>query len=124
MRVILVDDEEELVVTMAERLDLRGIQANWATTAAQALRMVAETPYDLAVLDMKMPRTTGIEIRAQMRVIRPEMGFIFLTGHGSGDDFRVGREAAGADNYLAKPLDLDVLVARIKATVGRQGGEA
>ena len=55
MNVLLVDDEEELVVTLAERLSIRDIDADWALSGEDALRMAAGKRYDLAVVDMKMP---------------------------------------------------------------------
>jgi DNA-binding response OmpR family regulator len=122
IHVLLVDDEEELVSTLAERLSLRGIEAEWATTAEEALERVEGKDFDIAVLDVKMPRISGIKLKTQMQKIRPAMKFIFLTGHGSEDDFRTGAAEAGASFYLVKPVNIDNLVGRMKEAL-REGGK-
>ena len=100
MRILLVDDEAELVSAMAERLDLRGIKADWAASGEQAMEMAARTAYDVAVLDMKMPRIGGLELRRRLSADHPGMKFIFLSGHGSEEDFKTG--SAEAESYLIK----------------------
>jgi DNA-binding response OmpR family regulator len=122
IHVLLVDDEEELVSTLAERLSLRGIEADWATTAEEALERVEKESFDVAVLDVKIPRISGIKLKTQMEKIRPGMKFIFLTGHGSEDDFRTGAAEAGASFYLVKPVNIDNLVGRMKEAL-REGGK-
>jgi DNA-binding response OmpR family regulator len=122
IHVLLVDDEEELVSTLAERLSLRGIEADWATTAEEALERVEKESFDIAVLDVKIPRISGIKLKTQMEKIRPGMKFIFLTGHGSEDDFRTGAAEAGASFYLVKPINIDNLVGRMKEAL-REGGK-
>jgi DNA-binding response OmpR family regulator len=122
IHVLLVDDEEELVSTLAERLSLRGIEAEWATTAEEALERVERESFDVAVLDVKIPRISGIKLKTQMEKIRPGMKFIFLTGHGSEDDFRTGAAEAGASFYLVKPINIDNLVGRMKEAL-REGGK-
>jgi DNA-binding response OmpR family regulator len=122
MRVLLVDDEEELVVTLAERLSLREIDADWAVSGEDALHMAAEKHYDLAVLDMKMPKMSGLQLKAELEKRYPEMHFIFLTGHGSEEDFEAGASEAGEGYYLIKPVNIQELVAKINAAFG--AGEA
>ena len=56
IRVLLVDDEEELVSTLAERLSMRGLEADWASSGEKALEMAGKKTYDIAVLDVKIPR--------------------------------------------------------------------
>lgn len=122
MRVLLVDDEEELVVTLAERLSLREIDADWAVSGEDALRMAAEKHYDLAVLDMKMPKMNGLQLKAELEKRFPAMHFIFLTGHGSEEDFEAGASEAGEGYYLIKPVNIQELMAKINAAFGT--GEA
>ena len=78
MKVLLVDDEDELVSTLAERLKLRGINTDWVTNAEDAIRKLDSGAYDIAVLDVKMPKTSGIELKKRMEKKRPEMKFIFI----------------------------------------------
>ena len=121
MHVLLVDDEEELVATLAERLSLRGIDAHWVTSAEEALRRVEREPYDLAVLDVKIPRISGLKLKSKIEEIRPGMKFIFLTGHGSEDDFKMGAAEAGAKYYLVKPVSIDALISKMREALGNQG---
>jgi DNA-binding response OmpR family regulator len=120
--VLLVDDEEELVSTLGERLSLRGIEAQWATSAEEALRMVKERKYDLAILDVKLPKISGLKLKTKMEELAPGMKFIFLTGHGSEDDFKTGAAEAGAANYLVKPVNIDALIRKMKEALGSEGG--
>jgi DNA-binding response OmpR family regulator len=122
LRVLLVDDEEELVSTLAERLSLRGIEAEWVTTAEEALRRAKDVNYSLAVLDVKLPRISGLKLKGKLQEIRPGMKFIFLTGHGSEDDFKAGAAEAGAGCYLVKPVNIDALIRQMKEVIESGGG--
>jgi DNA-binding response OmpR family regulator len=117
MHILLVDDEEEFVSALAERLALRGIDADWATCAEAALAKVENTCYELAVLDVKMPRTGGIKLKKSLQSKCPEMKFIFLTGHGSEENFKACTAEIGTDCYLVKPIQIDDLIARLKAVL-------
>jgi len=117
MKVLLVDDEEELVSTMAERLSLRGIDADWSTSAEDALRKLETCRYDVAVLDVKIPRINGIELKKQMERKCSHTKFIFLTGHGSDADFRAGSAEAGAEFYLVKPVNIEDLIQKMDELV-------
>ena len=113
MKVLLVDDEEELVSTMAERLSLRGIDADWVTRGEDALKQLETCRYDIAVLDVKIPRMSGIELKKEMERKCSHTKFIFLTGHGSEKDFRVGSAEAGPDFYLVKPVNIEDLIEKM-----------
>lgn len=115
MRVLLVDDEEELVTTLAERLGYRGIEAHWTTNGHEAVQLTEEMPFDVVVLDVKMPHLGGIELKKRLERIRPGMKFVFVTGHGSEEDFRIG--SAEADRYLPKPLDIESFVETLTEVV-------
>jgi DNA-binding response OmpR family regulator len=114
MRVLLVDDEQELVSTLAERLALRGIEADWVATADNALKIVESEAYDLAVVDVKIPGINGIELKRRMQKKRPNMKFIFMTGHGSEADYQAASAEAGSQYYLAKPVKIGVLIEKMK----------
>jgi DNA-binding response OmpR family regulator len=114
MKVLLVDDEEELVTALAERLSLRGIEALWATSAEDALRFLETRSFDLAVLDVKIPKIDGLQLKKRMQEMRPSMKFIFVTGHGSNRDFQNGVSEVGADYYLVKPLKIEDLIVKMK----------
>ena len=122
MRVLLIDDEKELVSTLAERLSFRGIEADWVTSGKAALEKAAVTPYDIAVVDIKMPRIGGIELKRMMASEHPHMKFIFITGHGSEEDFKTASEEAGKEYYLVKPVDIEELTEKLRQVMGTQGG--
>jgi len=109
LRVLFVDDEEELVSTVVERLELRGIDATGATSGVDALQCIKEQVFDVAVLDVKMPGLGGFEVITRIRQDQPDLSVVFLTGHGSEESAAEG-ERMGAFDYLMKPVDIDALV--------------
>ena len=108
MKILLVDDEKQFVKFLSKRLALRGINADYAFIGEDALKKVEANRYDVAILDVKMPGIGGIELERKLSRLAPEMKIIFLTGHGSKNDFKVG--AAEALHYLAKPVKIEELV--------------
>jgi len=116
VHILLVDDEAELVETLAERLELRGIDTDYALDGGKALSLVQEKAYDVVIVDMKMPGASGIDVMHSLNRARPGMKFIFMTGHGSEQDRDAGCEA-GACDYLMKPVQLDLLLERVKAAL-------
>ncbi len=120
MNILLVDDETELVSALSERLSLRGIDADFATDGDAAADMVRAKAYDVAVLDMKMPGLNGLDLKKKLQRLRPGMRFIFMTGHGSEEDFRAGSsEAAG---YLVKPVRIEDLLAAVNQALTSEQG--
>lgn len=111
----MVDDETEFVTTLAERLSFRGIEVDYATKAADALLLVEKNAYDLAVLDMKMPGISGIELKGMLEKKCPAMKYIFLTGHGSEDDYIAG--SSESSGYLVKPINIDALILKMNEAV-------
>lgn len=114
MRVLLVDDEEELVTTLSERLALRDIESDWATSGEEGLRLALASHYDWVVLDLKMPGMGGLETLRIIKRQRPDTQVMVLTGHSAEDEFEAVMRA-GASHYLLKPLDVDDLIAKMQA---------
>jgi DNA-binding NtrC family response regulator len=112
LRVLLVDDEDEMVTALAERLSLRGIEADWVNSGEDAIARVTDKKYDIVVLDVKMPGMSGLETMEQVQKLQPETKVIFLTGHGSISEFNSCIEA-GACFYLMKPTDIEVLIEKM-----------
>ena len=113
MNLLLVDDERKFATMLARRLELRGMQVTVCFSGEDALAAVEEMGgVDVAILDVKMPGIGGIELKQKLRARDPRIKFIFLTGHGSEEDYQLGvREA---DDYLPKPLKIDDLIASLK----------
>jgi DNA-binding response OmpR family regulator len=123
MRVLLVDDEEELVSALAERLELRSFDTRWCTSGSEALALVESGCFDLAVLDMKMPKISGLALREKLKDRCPAMKFIILTGYGSEKDFASAAALVSEDYYLVKPVDIDVLIQKMQALFKAERGE-
>ena len=115
-RVLIVDDEEELVTTIAERLKIRGIQAQIATDGESALKIIEENPPKVVVLDVMMPGIGGIEILQRMNAQNLQIPVILLTGYGSAEQGKEGMDL-GAFDYLMKPCDLNLLISKIQEAV-------
>jgi DNA-binding response OmpR family regulator len=107
MKILLVDDEKQFVKFLSKRLALRGKDADYAYTGEDAVKKVETTQYDVAILDVKMPGIGGIELKRKLSRLAPDMKIVFLTGHGSENDFKVG--TAEAVHYLAKPVQIEEL---------------
>jgi len=115
-RVLIVDDEEELVSALVERLNLRGFVATGVTNGEDALASLESDPCDVVLLDVKMPGLGGLDVIRRIKRSRPMLEVILLTGHGSPTIAEEGLEA-GAYDYLMKPVKIDELV-RILRTAG------
>ncbi len=115
-RVLIVDDEEELVTTLAERLQIRGLQTDTATDGGTALEKMESTPPQVVVLDVMMPGLGGLEILQRMRMKGIEIPVILLTGYGSTEE-GIESPELGAVDYLMKPCDLNTLISKIRKAV-------
>ena len=122
LRVLIVDDEAELVSAIVERLNLRGFEAKGITTGAEALAYLADTQCDVVLLDVKMPGIGGLEVIKRIKEEHPGLAVILLTGHGSVQDVEKGMEL-GAFDYLMKPVDIDVLVRALISATDSEGKE-
>lgn len=118
IRVLLVDDEEELVTTLAERLEIRGFSVEWVTSVAAARDILRDKTFDVAVLDVKLPGMSGPDLKRRMARIATGLKFIFMTGHGSEHSFKECAAEAGSSYFLMKPVNIDVLVQKIREIAG------
>ncbi|PJG83933.1 response regulator [Caviibacterium pharyngocola] len=115
-KLLLVDDDVELVELLAELLKLEGFEVDTANNGQQALDKI-DAGYDLVLLDIMMPVLNGIETLKQLRQ-RFSVPVMMLTARGNEIDRVLGLEL-GADDYLPKPFNDRELVARIKAILRR-----
>jgi CheY-like chemotaxis protein len=112
-KVLLVDDEEEFVHTLSERLQTRQMAPAIAYNGEQALEMAAAEEPEVMVLDLKMPGIDGIEVLRRVKKRHPATEVIILTGHGSDAEEKLANEL-GAFAYLRKPVDIDLLTQTMK----------
>ena len=109
LRVLFVDDEEDFVRTMAERMEMREVGSDVALDGEQALEMLQEEVPDVMVLDLRMPGIDGMEVLRRVKKQYPQMEVIIMTGHGSDKDEAEARRL-GAFDYLRKPVDINHLM--------------
>ena len=119
MKVLLVDDEEEFVKALAERLKMRDLRSDTVLDGEEALSFVEDQEPDVMVLDLKMPGIDGMEVLRQVRRAYPKIQVIILTGHGT-EKHEEEAKRLGAFDYLEKPVNLDVLVKKMKAAYRRK----
>ena len=113
-RILLIDDEEDYALTLAERLELRGMEAVVALSGEQGLDLLATDPPDLVLLDMRMPGLSGVEVLERIRASHLAQVVIIVTGYCSEEDF-ARAQALVVQGYLTKPLQFDELISAITA---------
>ncbi len=119
--ILLVDDEVEFISTLAERLELRGINARVTHDGESALREVADEEPQVMVLDVMMPGLKGLDVLQRVRESHPKVQVILLTGQGKTRDGIEGMRY-GAFAYLMKPLDLEELIQTLAEAVQASQG--
>ncbi|MFC2085031.1 response regulator [Bacteroidota bacterium] len=115
-RVLIVDDEEEFVTTIAERLQIRGIETLTAIDGESALKIIDSDPPKVAVLDLMMPGLGGLDILKYIQDKNLQIPVILITGYGSTEPDIDGMKH-GAFDCLMKPCDIDKLISKIQEAV-------
>ncbi len=118
--IVVCDDEPDIRETFQEYLALQGFRVSTAEGGGALRRLLAVEPVDLVILDLSMPGEDGLSLARFLRE-RYAAGIIMVTAAGATIDRIVGLEM-GADDYLAKPVDLRELLARVKAVLRRSLG--
>ena len=121
MRVLLIEDDDNLRQTLEKRLASEGFVVDAADNGEDGLYLGREYPPDIAVIDLGLPRVSGMEVIQTLREENHAYPILVLTARGSWQDKVMGLEA-GADDYLVKPFHFPELLARIKALVRRSAG--
>ncbi len=111
-KVLLVDDEQDFLETLSNRLELRGLKVNSVTSGEQAVTEALDQDYDAIVVDLSMPGIDGLETLKRIKADNPNAEIIMLTGQAS---IRSGVEAMklGAGDFLQKPVELSELMEKI-----------
>jgi DNA-binding NtrC family response regulator len=118
-RVLIVDDEERFRTTLRKLLAVRGLDAAEVGGAREAFEAIRENPFDVVLLDVKMPEMDGIEALAEIKKENPQIEVIILTGHAS-VDAAVEIMKLGGYEYLLKPCAIDELMLKIEAAFERK----
>jgi len=121
MRVLIVEDEAELRQQLQQRFKDEGYAVDVAADGEEGLYLAREYPVDIAVVDIGLPKLSGIELLQQLRSSGKSFPVLLLTARGRWQD-KVDGLDAGADDYLVKPFHIEELVARVKALLRRAAG--
>lgn len=117
-RILIVEDEPAMVAGLRDNFEFEGYEVISAGDGVEGLeRALADNP-DLVVLDVMMPRMSGLDLCKQLKAKRPSVPIIMLTARGQEIDKVVGLEL-GADDYVTKPFSIRELMARVKAVLRR-----
>jgi two-component system alkaline phosphatase synthesis response regulator PhoP len=117
-KILIVEDEPNMVAGLRDNFEYEGYQVITAGDGAEGLqRALADNP-DLVVLDVMMPKMSGLDVCKQLKAKRPSVPIIMLTARGQEVDKVVGLEL-GADDYVTKPFSIRELIARVKAVLRR-----
>jgi len=119
IRVLLVDDEEEFVRTLSERLTLRDYDITASLSGDDALQKIKQYNYDVVILDVAMPGIGGIDALREIKKMKPLTEVIMLTGHGTVETAIEGMKL-GAFDFLMKPCNTEELDTKIKKARARK----
>jgi len=117
-RILLVEDEEDLRMTLSDRLKAEGYSADTAADGEEGLRKAVQSSHDLIILDVMLPKKNGFDVCRDIRNAGIVTPIIMLTARGQLVDKVLGLKI-GADDYLTKPFELLELLARIEAHIRR-----
>ena len=117
-KILVVEDEPNMVAGLRDNFEFEGYQVITARDGVEGLQRALEESPDLVVLDVMMPRMSGLEVCKQLRAKRCSIPIIMLTARGQEVDKVVGLEL-GADDYVTKPFSIRELLARVKAVLRR-----
>ena len=122
-RILIVEDEPAMVSGLRDNFEFEGYDVITAADGVEGLGRALKDSPDLVVLDVMMPRMSGLDVCKQLKAKKPALPIIMLTARGQEVDKVVGLEL-GADDYVTKPFSIRELLARVKAVLRRAQGAA
>jgi DNA-binding response OmpR family regulator len=117
-RILIVEDEPNMVAGLRDNFEFEGYDVITAPDGVAGLERALNEAPDLVILDVMMPRMSGLDVCQQLKSKRPSLPIIMLTARGQEVDKIVGLEL-GADDYVTKPFSIRELLARVKAVLRR-----
>ncbi|MBX7084010.1 MAG: response regulator [Nannocystaceae bacterium] len=117
-RVLLVDDERSMCEWLAPALEASGFVVRWFTSANEALAVLAQEDFGVAIADLYMPEMSGLEFCHRAARLRPALPVVTMTGFGTADTARAV-ERAGAFELVPKPFELETLCAALERALAR-----
>jgi len=117
--VLVVDDEDDFRETFVKRLKRRNLDVSGVGSGEKALELLDENPFDVVILDVKMPGMDGVDVLREIKKKRPLTEVIMLTGHASVESGIEGMKL-GAFDYIMKPADIDELMDKMRQAYERK----
>ncbi|PKV76187.1 response regulator transcription factor [Pontibacter ramchanderi] len=121
LHILLAEDDPNFGIVLKDYLELHDYEVTLSTDGCQAITAFRKGTFDLCILDVMMPGKDGFTLAREIKKIQPEMPLIFLTAKAMREDMLEGFKI-GADDYITKPFDSEVLLYKIKAIMHRTGG--
>lgn len=118
MKLLLVEDDSSFGYIMKEYLEMNSFEVEWVKDGEEASKRISQKLFDLIILDVMLPKKDGFTLASEIKSIYPEMPVLFLTAKSLKVDKLKGYKV-GCDDYITKPPDEELLVARIKAILNR-----
>ncbi len=117
-RIFMVEDDRNFGTVMKAYLEINGFIVTWVKDGIQAYQRFRESSYDICILDVMLPNTDGFTIGKQIKESHPDTPIIFLTAKVMKEDVLEGF-SVGADDYITKPFDSEILICKINAILNR-----
>ena len=111
-KVLIIDDEEELVTTLLERMQMRGLPAEGVLNGKDGLHRLAEGGFDVVVLDLMIPGFSGQQVLQTIREKFPAVRVLLITGHGADPESEAHLQP-GAGDILLKPFRIETMIEKI-----------
>lgn len=121
--ILLVEDNYDLAETIVQYLELEGMTCDYAASGEAGLNLARENDYDVLLLDIMLPRMSGLDLCEVLRKNGKDTPILMLTARDTLDDKLAGFRS-GTDDYLVKPFDMPELIVRINALARRRSGQA
>ncbi len=119
IKVLIVEDDADLGNILTQYLSLSGFAASRAADGFEARKLLSATSFDIAILDIMLPKEDGFELAQHLRAKYPQLPFLFVTARTLKEDVIRGLQL-GADDYITKPFDADELILRIQNILKRK----
>jgi DNA-binding response OmpR family regulator len=118
MRILVIEDEDHIAEGLRFNLEAEGFDADVAGTGEEGLKLIASQNFDAVILDIMLPGIDGFEVARRLRAAKNYVPILMLTARGRPEDVLAGFEA-GADDYLPKPFELSIFLARLTGLLRR-----
>lgn len=123
LNILLAEDDPNFGIVLKDYLELHDYEVTLCPDGCQAITAFRKGSFDLCILDVMMPEKDGFTLAREIKKLQPDMPLIFLTAKTMREDMLEGFKI-GADDYITKPFDSEVLLYKIKAIMHRKGGSA